>query len=79
MRQCLVFEISDDQLDVRVLAMLGIDGQDVLGAVGDQREVPPIGEQLGLVFLGSSVMPGARRSVNTTSLPPPAAITRIGL
>ena len=47
-RQRLVFEVGDDLLDDRVVAVLGLHQRDVLGAVGDEREVPPIGEQLGL-------------------------------
>ena len=48
MRQRLVFEIGDDLLDDGVVAVLGLDERDVLGAVGDQGEVPPVGPQLGL-------------------------------
>lgn len=42
-RERLVFEVSDDLLDDGVLAMLGLDDRDVLGAVGDQTEVAPVG------------------------------------
>jgi hypothetical protein len=31
-----------------VIAVLGLDDRDALGAVGDQREVPPVAEQFGL-------------------------------
>jgi len=41
-------EVCDDLLDDGVLAMLGIDDRDVLGAVGDQGEVPSVGKQFGL-------------------------------
>jgi hypothetical protein len=46
-RERLVFEVSDDLLDDRVVAMPGLDDRDVLGAVGDKREVPPVRPQLG--------------------------------
>ncbi len=49
MRQGLVFEVADDELDDGVLAMLGLDLGDRFGAVGRQREVPPVSEQLGLL------------------------------
>ena len=48
MRQRLVFEVGDDLFDDGVVAVLGLDDGDVVGAVGDEREVPPVGEQLGL-------------------------------
>jgi hypothetical protein len=44
----LVLEIGDDLLDDGVIAMLGLDQGDVLGAVGEQREVTPVGPQLCL-------------------------------
>ena len=44
----LVFEIGDDLLDDGVVTMLGLDDRDVLGAVGEKAEVPPVGPQLGL-------------------------------
>ena len=47
-RQRLVFEVGDDLLDDGVVAVLGLDDRDVVGAVGDEREVPPVGPQLGL-------------------------------
>lgn len=38
-----VLEIRDDLLDNGVLAVLGLDQDDVVGAVGEQREVGPVG------------------------------------
>ena len=43
MRQRLVFEVGDDLLDDGVVAVLGLDDRDLVGAVGDEREVPPVG------------------------------------
>ena len=48
MRQRLVFEVGDDLLDDGVVAVLGLDQGDVLGAVGEKAEVAPVGPQLGL-------------------------------
>ena len=48
MRERLVFEVADRELDDGVLAMLGLDDADRVGAVGQEREVPPVGKQLGL-------------------------------
>jgi hypothetical protein len=47
-RQGLVFEVGDDLLDDGVIAGLGLDERDIVGAVGDEAEVPPVGPQLGL-------------------------------
>jgi hypothetical protein len=47
-RQRLVLEIADDLLDDGVIAVLGLDQRDVVGAVGDEGEVSPVGPQLGL-------------------------------
>jgi len=47
-RQRLVFEVGDDLFDDGVIAVLGLHQRDVFGAVGDEGEVPPVGEQLGL-------------------------------
>src|SRR5215207_7844573 len=47
-RQRLVFEVGDDLLDDGVLAVLGLNERDLLGAVGDQTEVTPVGPELGL-------------------------------
>ena len=47
-RQGLVFEVGDHLLDDGVLAVLGFDHGDLLAAVGDEREVPPVGPQLSL-------------------------------
>src|SRR5205085_3963191 len=44
----LVFEIADRELDDGVLTVLGLDDGDLLGAVGEKREVAPVGPQLGL-------------------------------
>ena len=49
MRKRLVFEIADREFDDGVLAMLGLDEQQRLGAVGREREVLPVGEQVGLL------------------------------
>jgi hypothetical protein len=51
-RERLVFEIADDELDLGVLAVLGVDVVHRLGAVANEREVPPVGKQLSLVLLG---------------------------
>ena len=67
-RQRLVFEVGDDLLDDGVVAMLGLDERDVLGAVGDEREVPPVGPQLGL----RADQPGAPDDQ------PPAAVDGLG-
>ena len=48
MRECLVFEVADRELHDRVLAVLRFDELDRVGAVGEEREVPPVGPQLGL-------------------------------
>ena len=47
-RQRLVFEVGDDLFDDGVVAVLGLHYGDVVGAVGEKREVPPVGEQFGL-------------------------------
>ncbi|MEA2222883.1 MAG: hypothetical protein QOH83_1259 [Solirubrobacteraceae bacterium] len=47
-RERLVFEVGDDLLYDGVVAVLGLDDRDVLCAVGEKGEVPPIGPQLGL-------------------------------
>ena len=52
MGERLVFEVADRELDLGVLAMLSVDRVQVLAAVGHEREVPPVGEQLGLILLG---------------------------
>ena len=54
-RQCLGLEIADDELDLGVLAVLSVDVVHRLGAVGDECVVAPVGEQLGLIFLGVQV------------------------
>jgi hypothetical protein len=47
-RQCLVFEVADRELDNGVLAVLGFDDGQWLGAVGQEREVAPVGPEPGL-------------------------------
>jgi hypothetical protein len=47
-RERLVFAVCDDLLDDCVLAVLSLDDGDVVGAVGDDGEVAPVGPQLGL-------------------------------
>ena len=47
-RERLVFEVADRELDDGVLAMLSLDQLERLGAVGDEREVAPVGPELGL-------------------------------
>jgi len=51
----LVFEVGDDLLDDGVLAVLGLDEGALVGAVGEEAVVAPVGEQLGL----RSEQPGA--------------------
>ena len=48
MRQRLVFEVADRELHDGVLAVLGFDELERVGAVGQEREVAPVGPQLGL-------------------------------
>ena len=43
MRERLVLEVADHELDDGVLAVLGLDQRDRLVAVGEEREVPPVG------------------------------------
>jgi hypothetical protein len=45
-RERLVFEIADAEFDDGVLAVLGLDRLEWLGAVGDERVVLPAGQQL---------------------------------
>ena len=47
--------VADDELDLGVLAVFGIDMVHRLGAVGDERVMAPVGEQLALGFLGVEV------------------------
>jgi hypothetical protein len=47
-RQRLVFEVANRQLDDGVLAVLGLDHVERVDAVGEEREVAPVGRQLGL-------------------------------
>jgi hypothetical protein len=47
--QCLFLEIDDDDLlNYCVVTMLGLYDRAVLRAVGEKREVTPVGPQLGL-------------------------------
>ncbi len=48
MRQRLLFEVGDHLLDDGVVAMLGLDERDLFAAVADEREVAPVGPELGL-------------------------------
>jgi hypothetical protein len=50
-RQRLIFEVADDELNLGVLAMLGIDERRRVAAVGEECEVTPVAEQLGLLIL----------------------------
>ena len=47
-REGLVFEVADGLLDDGVVAVFGLDDRERVGAVGHEREVPPVGPQLGL-------------------------------
>ena len=47
-RQGLVFEVGDDLLDDGVVAVLGLDGLDRIGPVGEKREMAPVRPQRGL-------------------------------
>ena len=47
-RQCLVFEVADHELDGGVVAVIDISDQGRDGAVGREAVVAPVGEQLGL-------------------------------
>lgn len=48
MRECLVEEVADLELDVGVVAVAGLDDREHLGAVGQRRVVASVREQLGL-------------------------------
>jgi hypothetical protein len=47
-RERLVFEVGDDLLDDGVVAVLGLDDLELVGAVSDEAEVPPVAPQLRL-------------------------------
>jgi hypothetical protein len=47
-RECLVFEVTDREFHDCVLAVLRFDELERVGAVGQEREVAPVGPQLGL-------------------------------
>ena len=47
-RERLVDEVADLELDVRVIAMLGLNDGEWFGAVGERRVVAPAWEQLRL-------------------------------
>jgi hypothetical protein len=53
--ECLVLEVADRELDHGVLAVLSVDQPRLVGAVGDEGEVAPIGERLGLLLLSVQV------------------------
>ena len=44
-REGLVFELGDDLLDDGVLPVLALDQRELIGAVGEQAEVPPVRPQ----------------------------------
>jgi hypothetical protein len=48
-REHLIFEIANPEFDDGVVAMLGLDQPQRLGAVSREREVLPVGEQVGLL------------------------------
>jgi hypothetical protein len=48
-REGLVFEVADGELDDGVLAVLGLDDLEVVAAVGQKREVPPVWPEFSLV------------------------------
>jgi hypothetical protein len=54
-RQRLILELDDYLFDDGMVTMFGLDQGDVFGAVGEKREVTPVGPQLGL----RSDQPGA--------------------
>ena len=62
MRERLVFEIADRELNDGMLAMLGLDEQQRLGAIGREREVLPVREQVRLL---------ADQTCATDDQPPP--------
>jgi hypothetical protein len=43
MHKRLVLQVGNHLLNYGVIAMLSLDQRDVLGAVGDEREVTPVG------------------------------------
>ena len=47
-REGLVFEVADGLLDDGVVAVFGLDDCERVGAVGHEREVSPVGPELGL-------------------------------
>ena len=63
MRQRLVFEVGDDLLDDGVVAVLGLDERDVLGAVGENAKCRQSGN--------SSAWAPSRRVRRTISRRPP--------
>ena len=65
MGERLIFEISDRELDDGVLSVLCLDHRKGVGAVGDEREVAPVGPELGL---------GADQAGAADDQPPPAAV-----
>ena len=67
-RQRLVFEVGDHLFDDGVVAVLGFDERDLFVAVGEEREVPPVGPQLGL---------GAEQA-GAADDQPPAAVAGLG-
>lgn len=66
MGERLVFEVADRQLDLGVLAVLGIDRVHVLLPVGEEGKVAPVGKELGL------------RAVDAADDEPAAAVGGLG-
>src|SRR5580658_6778471 len=63
-RQRLILEVGDHLLDDGVLAVLALDQGDLLFAVGDEREVPPVGPELRL----GAEEPGAADDQSTAAV-----------
>jgi hypothetical protein len=51
--EAVVLEIPDDQLDLGVVAVLGLDEDQVVGAACEDREVAVVGEERLLGWAGS--------------------------
>jgi len=60
------FQVADGPLNDGVLAVEGVDGDDVVAQVGEEPEVAPVGPQLGLVAVGE---PGAAHHDGPTRSP----------
>jgi hypothetical protein len=57
-RQRLVFEVADRQLDEGVLAVLGLNDREVVGAVGGEGKQLPARQQLALAIEGADAANG---------------------